>query len=154
MKEWRIACCLNAKTQYRKFEIYIPREGISRGISPNFHIHVSVSDLYIILRSVCLCYRRKICGPILGIQYKNRSQTQHCGNWDCGRAIPLQGMHKWNFRCSVVTWGVLLNAPVNAQLTLQVAQFPPRILYRSTVWSAELMHGAYLETTSTRPRNS
>jgi hypothetical protein len=36
-----------AKTQYRKFQTNIPREGIAAGLSPNFHIHVSVSDLYI-----------------------------------------------------------------------------------------------------------
>jgi hypothetical protein len=35
-----------AKIQYRKLEKNIPRNGM-RGISPNFHIHVSVSDLYI-----------------------------------------------------------------------------------------------------------
>jgi hypothetical protein len=35
-----------AKTHYRKFETNIPRKGIA-GLSPNFHIHVSVSDLYI-----------------------------------------------------------------------------------------------------------
>jgi hypothetical protein len=34
-----------AKTQYRKFKTNIPRKGIAR-LSPNFHIHVSVSDLY------------------------------------------------------------------------------------------------------------
>jgi hypothetical protein len=33
--------------QYRKFETNIPRKGIVRPPSPNFHIHVSVSDLYI-----------------------------------------------------------------------------------------------------------
>ncbi len=39
-----------------------------RGHSPNFHIHVSVSDLYIsIPQSICLFCCRKICGPILGI---------------------------------------------------------------------------------------
>ncbi len=36
----------NAKTRYRKFETNIPKKGL-RGLSPNFHIHVSVSDLYI-----------------------------------------------------------------------------------------------------------
>jgi hypothetical protein len=36
-----------AKTQYRKFEINIPKKGIARPKSHNFHIHVSLSDLYI-----------------------------------------------------------------------------------------------------------
>ncbi len=35
-----------AKTQYRKFETKIPRKEL-RGLSPSFHIHVSVSDFYI-----------------------------------------------------------------------------------------------------------
>jgi hypothetical protein len=37
-----------------------------RSLSPNFHIHVAVSDLYT-AGSVCLSYCRKMCGPILGI---------------------------------------------------------------------------------------
>jgi hypothetical protein len=38
------------------------------GLSPHFHIHVSVSDLKKIFpRSICLFCCRKICGPILGI---------------------------------------------------------------------------------------
>ncbi len=36
-----------AKTQYRKFDTYIPRKGIARLQSHDFNIHVSVSDLYI-----------------------------------------------------------------------------------------------------------
>jgi hypothetical protein len=41
-----------AKTKCQNFETNIPRKGISgekeyRGLSPNFHIHASVSDLYI-----------------------------------------------------------------------------------------------------------
>ncbi len=35
-----------AQTQYRKFETNIHRKGTAR-LSPNFHIHLSVSDLYI-----------------------------------------------------------------------------------------------------------
>ncbi len=45
-----------------------------RGISPNFHIHVSVSELYIPTMGL-----EEICGPILEIL--NRSQTHECGNW-------------------------------------------------------------------------
>jgi hypothetical protein len=37
-----------ANTQCRKFKKNIPRKGIARcGLSPNFHIHLSVGDLYI-----------------------------------------------------------------------------------------------------------
>ncbi len=34
-------------------------------------------------------------------EYINRSQKHECGNWDWGRAIPFQGILKWDFRCSV-----------------------------------------------------
>jgi hypothetical protein len=39
-------CLYSSCAQYRKFEPNIPRKGIA-GHSPNFIIHVSVSDLYI-----------------------------------------------------------------------------------------------------------
>ncbi len=68
-----------------------------RGLSPNFHIHASVSDLYI----------PTIGMPILLVDrswdYTNRSQTHECWNWGWGRAIHRKGIHKWDFRCSVGT---------------------------------------------------
>jgi hypothetical protein len=70
----------NAKSQYRKFETNIPRKGL-RGHSPNFHIHVSLSDLHVYShnQSVCLFFCcMKICGPILGI-YKSLTVTFFCG---------------------------------------------------------------------------
>jgi hypothetical protein len=33
-------------------------------------------------------------------EYINHSQTNQCGNWHWGRAIPFMGIHKWDFRCS------------------------------------------------------
>jgi hypothetical protein len=39
-----------------------------RGLSPNFHIHVSVSKLYISTMGLPFLLE-EICGPILGIQY-------------------------------------------------------------------------------------
>jgi hypothetical protein len=50
-----------------------------RGHSPNFHIHVSVSDFYIPTIDLPILLQ-EICGLILGIY--NRSQTHECGNWD------------------------------------------------------------------------
>ncbi len=57
-------------------------------LGPNFHIHVSVSDLYI---------------PIIGlpILLPENMWAHECGNWDGGRAIPLLVIHKWDFRGSV-----------------------------------------------------
>jgi hypothetical protein len=61
-----------------------------RGLSHSFHIHVSVSDLYIprIGPHIFLQKNRNIdCG-----EYIDRSQTHECGNWDFGCAIPVRGI--------------------------------------------------------------
>jgi hypothetical protein len=44
-----------------------------RGLSPNFHIHVSVSELYILMMELPFLLE-EICGPILGI-YKTLTDT-------------------------------------------------------------------------------
>ncbi len=80
-----ISCAIcTAKTKCRKFKTYIPRKGIS-GLSPNFHIHVSMSELYIPTMGLPVLLE-KICR--LSWEYRNRSQTHECGNWGWGRAIP------------------------------------------------------------------
>ncbi len=61
-----------------------------RGLSPNFHIHVSVSKLYIPTRK----YVDRFW------EYINGSQTHECGNWGWGRAIPRKGIYKRNCHCS------------------------------------------------------
>jgi hypothetical protein len=61
------------KIQYRKFETKILRKGIARSCSPNFHIHVSVSHLYIPTIDLSILLQ-EICGPILGI-YKLLTDT-------------------------------------------------------------------------------
>ncbi len=60
------------------------------GTSPNFHVHVSVSFLYI----------PKICSRIgkLVVEYINRSQTREC---DWRRTIPFLGIFVSNFRYCV-----------------------------------------------------
>ena len=46
-----------------------------RALSPNFHIHVFVSDLYVYITAVGLPnLQQEICGPILGI-YKSLTDT-------------------------------------------------------------------------------
>jgi hypothetical protein len=71
--------------------IYVFQEKELRGLSLNLHIHVSVSDLYILW-----------IGPHIFLQqnrqtnrgniYLNRPQTHECGNWDWGRTIPFLGI--------------------------------------------------------------
>jgi hypothetical protein len=52
-----------------------------RGHSPNFHIHVSVSDLNIPRMDLPI-QLQEIRGPILGYPYINRTRTNEYGNWD------------------------------------------------------------------------
>ncbi len=88
-----------------------------RGLSPNFHIHVSVSELYI-PRWVCLfCWRKY---EVRSWEYINRSQTHECWNWDWGRAIPRKGIYKWNCRCSVM---VSLSASHTLSASLPIADW-------------------------------
>jgi hypothetical protein len=69
------------------------------GLSPNFHIYVSVSDLYIYSHD-----RSAYSAPGKYVdqswEYLNSSQTHEWGNWEWGRAFPFLGIHKWDFRCS------------------------------------------------------
>jgi hypothetical protein len=61
-----------AKNQYRKFEKKL------RGHSPNFQIHVSVSDLYIPTIDLPILLQ-EICGPILAI-YKSLTDKMNVEN--------------------------------------------------------------------------
>ncbi len=59
--------------------------------------------IYIFPWSICLFCCRKYVDR--SWEYRNLSQTHECGNWGWGRAIPREGIHKWDFRCSV--WTIL-----------------------------------------------
>jgi hypothetical protein len=63
-----------AKSQYRKLETHIPRKGIVPGHSLNFHMHMSASDLYILMIDLPVLLQ-EICRPILGI-YKSITDMQ------------------------------------------------------------------------------
>jgi hypothetical protein len=54
-----------AKNQYRILKQIFPEKEL-HGHSPNFHIHVSVSDLYILTMDLPILLQ-EICGQILGI---------------------------------------------------------------------------------------
>ncbi len=64
--------CFTAKTQYQKFETNISRKGLARPI-PNFHMHVSVKDLYIPTIGLPILLQ-EICGLIPEI-YKSLTDT-------------------------------------------------------------------------------
>ncbi len=86
-----------AKTKYWNSKQIFPEKEYP-GLSPNFHVHASVRDLYISTNSLPILLE-EICRPILGI---NKSPTDTwMWNWGWGRAIPRKGIHKWDFRCNV-----------------------------------------------------
>ncbi len=51
-----------------------------RGLSTNFHIHTSESDLYIPTIGLSILLE-EICTVDRSWDYVNRSQTHECGNW-------------------------------------------------------------------------
>ncbi len=67
---WRFS--YTAQTKYWNFETNIPEKEY-RGLSPNFHIHASMSDLYIPTISLPILLEQ-ICRPILGL-YKSLTDT-------------------------------------------------------------------------------
>ncbi len=79
------------------------------GLSPNFHIHVSVSELYIPTMGLPFLLE-EICGPILVI-YKSLTDTWMWKIGAAGRAIPRKGIYKRNCRCSARnTWQETTNS--------------------------------------------
>jgi hypothetical protein len=74
----------------------IPRKGTARPIST----FMCLWAIYIFPGSICLFCCKKYVDR--SREYINRSQTHQCGNLDWGRAIPIKGIHKCDFRCSVL----------------------------------------------------
>jgi hypothetical protein len=62
-------------------------------LSPSFHIHVSVSNLYI-LRIGLPILLQPITVNRPSWEYINRSQKHECRNWERGRAVEFLGIHK------------------------------------------------------------
>ncbi len=89
-----VCLAYSAKTQYRNSK-QIFQEMELRGHTPNFHINLSMADLYI-RRSICLFCYKEICEPILGI-YKSLADTRM---WKLGLR-PRSSQKRWDFRCSV-----------------------------------------------------
>ncbi len=73
-----------------------------RGLSPNFHILVTVSDLYIPTFGPPIFMQQNRHGSE---EFINRSQTHECRSWNCSRAVPFLGIFVSNFRYCVLQWG-------------------------------------------------
>ncbi len=107
--------------QDNKFETNIPTKETARPL-PNFHIHVSLSDLYIPTNGYPTygIFCSKVGGPIVELQYITRSQKHECGNWERGRAVSFLVIFVSNFRYSVfaVRDGMGLYSPLTRLLIL------------------------------------
>jgi hypothetical protein len=64
-----------AKTKAENLKLIFPEKEY-RGLSPNFHIHVSVSELYI--PTMCLPFLLEELYVDRSWEYINRSQTHEC----------------------------------------------------------------------------
>ncbi len=70
-------------------------------LCPSLHNHVFVSDLYI--PGTGLPYwHQKNRQTYHGREYINRSKIHECRNWKGGRTVSFLGIHKSDFRCSVL----------------------------------------------------
>jgi hypothetical protein len=69
-----------------------------RGLSPNVHIHVSVSDLYIPTIGRPILLQENIWTDPGNIQISHRHTNVEIGTE--AAAIPSLGIHTWDFRCS------------------------------------------------------
>jgi hypothetical protein len=78
----------SAKTQYRKFETNIPRNGIAGPQSQFPHSCLCERFIYSHDRSA---YSAAVKDVDRFWEYIKRSQTHECGNWD--RAIPFLEIH-------------------------------------------------------------
>ncbi len=64
---------MHCKDKIPKFRKHVFPEKEYRGLRPNFHIHVSVSELYIATIGLPILLE-EICKPILGL-YKSLTDT-------------------------------------------------------------------------------
>ncbi len=96
------------------------------GLSPNVHIHVSVSDLYIPrIEPHISCSR--IGRAMVGI-YKSLTDTW-MWNWDCGHAIPFLGIFVSNCRY----WFFAVCCYVSSPNIYNAKEGLARIQYKSLV---------------------
>jgi hypothetical protein len=70
-----------------------------RGHSPNFHIHVSVSDLYTPTIDLPILPQENMWTDPVNISIAHRDMNVEIGTE--AAQFPEKEIHKWDFRCSV-----------------------------------------------------
>ncbi len=89
-------CTLHCKEMW----IYVFPEKELRGLSPNFHIHESLSNLHIPTFGPPMYFPYAAELADRSAEYINHPQKHECRNWDCSRAVPFPG--NICFECSAL----------------------------------------------------
>jgi hypothetical protein len=147
------AAAHTAKTKYRNFETYtVFPEKEYGGLSPNFHIHASVSDLYIPMISFPILLE-EICRPILGL-YKSLTDTwiwklglrpRYSQKMNTYVGFSLQCRH-WLFAVPVRDCTLLFL--YSRQNVLLIEQLQLILNYRVHRWNQAKQHWKLSETSS------
>ncbi len=105
-----------------------------RGLSPNFHVHVSVIDLYIPRFCLHIAYSR--IGRLIVRIYKSLTHTWmlKLGLWPCNS---FSGNISILFICSVEQKIILIHVCVNTQ-KLPRSEFLPKLLFYTFSWFLNL----------------
>ncbi len=98
-----LSCCAWTRTVHCKDKISKFRNKYSQkrniGVSVPISTYMRLWVIYIFPRPFCLfCWREYV---ERSWDYINCSKTHECGNWGWGCAIPIKGIYKWDFHCSV-----------------------------------------------------
>jgi hypothetical protein len=97
---YRGTLCNTTKTQKRKFETIIPRKGTARLQSQFLHSCFCERFTYIPLIGLPILLQENSWAERRNVYTVDRPETQ---NWNWGRTISFQGIHKSNFHCSACT---------------------------------------------------
>ncbi len=84
----------------QEISIYVFPEKELRGLSPNFHIHVSVSDLFYPTISPVI-FQQQHMQPDRGKYIAQRNMKVGIGTVACGHAFLFVGIYVLNFRYGI-----------------------------------------------------
>jgi hypothetical protein len=116
------------------------REKEYRGLSPNFHIYVSVSDLYISTIGLPILLE-EICRPILGI-YKSLTDTYSTVNMEIGAEAVLFPEKEYRSGIFVAVQFTACAPAINVNLRKEVTT---GVKIQQHQWSICCWHQGHLE---------
>ncbi len=86
-------------------------------------LHSSICERFTYIFPVCL-FATGIYMYVDGSwEYKNRSQTHGCGNWDWGPAILFLRINKWDFCCRAIPLNISTVCSISSVYCLQYCMY-------------------------------